>query len=208
MSLSGAENLSPSAFNAMAAATLDMYSLTRSEGVSSSNLIDRLQKQLDTTYPSGGNYVLSVGGTTRTRFPISYAAPKNEDLFKEHVMTRVMETNPNIKTWGFGRVNDTSWITGNDTYDGIYLQPLISSNDGEVRYIVKQVRKPEDGGDMVVNETFTENGQTFSVPLIISNRDPQFMQKTSARSNSRIRADEQAVRQSREAVGTFTLEGP
>ena len=61
---------------------------------------------------------------------------------------------------------------------------------------------------MVVNETFTENGQTFSVPLIISNRDQRFMQKTSARSNSRIRADEQAVRQSREAVGTFTLEGP
>ena len=208
MSLSGAENLSPSAFNAMTAATLDMYSLTRSESVSSSNLIDRLQKQLDTTYPTGGNYVVSVGGTSRTRFPLSYAVPKNEDLFKDHVMNRVMETNPKIKTWGFGRVNDTSWITGNDTYDGIYLQPLDSSNDGEVRYIVKQVGKPEAGGDMIVHESFTEDGKKFSAPLIISNRDPQFMQKTKARATAKINADERAVLQSREAVGTFTLEGP
>lgn len=186
-SLSGMENAPPEAMNVMAAAALNLFTTSRSSGLSASEITDRLESQLEKTYPSGGGYVYGPNFSSRVQYPLSKAAPGNEDLLRHHVVRRVSAALPDMAvTFGAGRVRvgargglipDVERVE-----DYVYLMPLDAGSDGEVRYVVKQRRKPEDGGDAVLYETITDNGQPFRVPIVISNRDPEFIEQVTIRS--------------------------
>jgi hypothetical protein len=186
LGLDGIDNVPLSGVNAMTAATLNLYAISRAEGLSPEQIKDRMESQLEKTYPSGAGYVFGIGNTTRTRFPLSKAAPANEDLFREHVISRITEVSPDVKVY-FGKGLETdSWrdwgraVSGALSFhkapDYFYLQPLDARSDGEVRYIVKQRQPLEAGGDRVVMDN--------NVPLIISNRDADFISKAATRANA------------------------
>ena len=157
MGLSGMENVPPSAFNAISAAALNLFTTSRSSGLSLGEMTERLESQIERSYPSGGGYVYGAGFTERTRFPISKAAPGNEYHFRQHIVDRISEANPSA-TPIFGTPGKAErFLFGEQDY--FYLQPLDASSNGEIRYIVKQRLPAEMGGDRVVTETVVDEGE-------------------------------------------------
>lgn len=188
MGLSGMENVPPSAFNAISAAALNLFTTSRSSGLSLSEMTNRLESQIERSYPSGGGYVYGAGFTERTRFPISKAAPGNEYHFREHIVQRISEANPSV-TPIFGTPGRAErFVFGEQDY--FYLQPLDASSNGEIRYIVKQRLPAEMGGDRVVTETVLDEGSEYSAPIIISNADYGYVNRVTA---DRMREDREAI---------------
>ena len=172
--LDNIDDLPSSAVNAMKAATLDLIAV----GASSKTITKRLNNQINRTYPNGDNYVVNPNMGSRTKFALPLVAFGNEDLFKTHVRNVVSELS-GIAEFGFGGRKIRTERGFKTPEDNVYLVPLDSSSDGEVRFTVRRSRFFEEGGDEVVYGTFAEDGSegqtTYSAPIIISNRDPAFI---------------------------------
>lgn len=173
--LDGIDEAPASSFDAMQSGVLSLAAL----GATRREIKDTLERQIDKTYPDGQGYVVNPNGGSRTRFPLSIAAYGHEDLFKSHVNNIVAQTT------GIGTASlngdrilaqggrGVGFVRPENT---LYLVPLDASDDGEVRYLVKRSRPMEEGGDEMLNGTFAEGETTYSAPIIISNRDPAFVE--------------------------------
>ena len=174
--LDGIDEAPASSVNAMRSAVLSLASL----GASRREIKNNLERQMEKTYPDGQGYVVNANGGERTRFPLSIAAYGHERLFKSHVNQTVIEaTGLQDATLGGDR---RMIMVGLDERNmkpenSFYLQPIGSSSEtGEVRYVVKLSKPLEEGGDEMLYGTFPEGETTYRAPIIISNRDPEFVE--------------------------------
>lgn len=193
LSLDGMEDAPYSAVNAMTSATLSLASM----GASGREIKGRLNNQMERTYPDGQGYVVNPNGGGRTKFSLGQVAQGNEGLFKNHVRNIVSETT-NLTNFSFGgdlvqaTTGRPGFVPAEDT---VYLVPLDASSNGEVRYLVKRSRLLEEGGDEVLNGTFAEGEAMYTAPIIISNRDPAFVE---AVRNARLLEEAEAIKEARE----------
>lgn len=169
-----------SAKNAIKSFTLSLIA----QGESFRSITNRIEDQIDITYPSGDGKVRNSNGGDRTRLSLSYASGGYEDEFGNFIANKIAEST-NIQSFTFGgqKLVVREGEVGRGvlpTDESIYLEPLNqNSQTGEVQYIVKRVRPLEEGGDETVNTMvggFLE-GETVTrmAPLIISNRDLEFL---------------------------------
>ena len=178
LSIGGMDEAPLSAVNAMTSTTLSLLSL----GQSPRQIRKELKKQMERTYPNGQGYVVNPNGGDRTEHAISKVAQGNESLFKSFVRDMVNESTT-LRDFSFGGVvvrSDKSIPTIEQTAiiaeDTIYLQPFSSSSNGEVQFLVKRVLPREQGGSEVINGTFASGETMVTAPLIISNKDPRFLE--------------------------------
>lgn len=189
MSLDGIFSAPPSAYDSISAAALNLFAASRAEGLDAGDIKDRLERQIEHSYPSGGGIVYGPNFSDRTAYPLSKAAPRNEDLFKDYLIDVVTSRGKITGVPVLGKPSARRPMP--DDAQFIYLQPLDTAPDGEIRYIVKQRGRAETGGDTVVRERITniEDGAEYSVPLIVSNRDPEFLFQVRKRTNSEQRRE-------------------
>ena len=195
LTLDGIEEAPYSSVNAMKSATLSLISL----GASRREIKKRLENQMERTYPDGQGYVVNPNGGDRTRFPLSSASYGREDLFKNHVSNVVSEAT-NLQSFSLGgeRIRVQGGPRGSGLVrpeDSIYLVPLDASDNGEVRYLVKRSRNLEEGGDEVITGTFAEGETMYQAPIIISNRDPAFVESVR---QATLREDSDRLEKARE----------
>jgi len=209
-SLDGMDDAPPNRVNTMAAAALDLFTTSRSTGLSRREITKRLERQIDKSFPSGDGVVFGPNFSGRTQFPISRAAPGNEDLFREHVIDRVTLMNPDMRVnlgEGRAKVDLNLMRPGFErAEDFVYLQPFYSSSDGEVRYLVKQRQPAEAGGDRTVMQPVTIDGMNKVAPMIISNRDPQFLNSVRIRKDAEKRDAAAEARRRMEVYEEFGTE--
>lgn len=169
-----------SAKNSIKSLTLSLIA----QGEKFSRIRNRIEDQIDITYPSGDGKVRNSNGGDRTKLSLNYASAGYEGEFENFIANKVAEST-DIKSFTFG---EQKLVVREDgvgqgvlpTDESIYLEPIgENSQTGEVQYIVKRVRLLEEGGDEIVNTMvggFLE-GETVTrmAPLIISNRDPEFI---------------------------------
>ena len=190
------------AVDAMKAATLDLMGISQLGGLSKSVLTDTLERQLESKYPSGGGIVIGPNGVLRTSAPLSYAAPRNEDLLQEYIIGMVTEAEPNAERPEFGgdvgafEFTVTAIGAGKVPLSGnIFLKPVGVPTQGLVQYAVFRRTTPEQGGYRQINtmvDVAGINGKIESVPapLIISNQDEKFLKMVSFRKG---REESQAI---------------
>jgi hypothetical protein len=203
--LDGASNLSASALRGMEAAAVSLFALSSERGMSAEAVQDQLERQLERSYPDGGGIVFGPNMSPRTRAPLSYAAPNNENIMQDYVIRRLTEagvTNPRLGLGGQGALAATGRAIGGavmsavgiDTNQSIgggryFLQPIGTPTRGFVQYQVVELLPAEQGGRRPVMETRTEEieGEQVQVvaPLIISNQDPVYLNMV--RENTRLR---------------------
>ena len=209
--LSGIQDAPLSAYNGMKAATLDLMGISLAGGLGASELKKRLERQLNASYPSGEGIVLGPNGSARTAAPISYAAPKNEDLFKDYIVNQVTKAQPNAQPPELGlmgnsregaimkavRLTAQVIATGTAPRGNIFLKPIGVPTGGLVQYAVFRITTPEAGGYEQVYTEVTETGPQdlpIRAPLILSNKDRIFLDMVSKRTN----------RESKDAVASGT----
>ena len=174
-----------SARNAMKSLTLSLIAQNQSV----SNISNRIEKQMDITYPSGDGKVRNSFGGDRVRHNISYAAPNNEETFEQHVVDKIGALT-DLTSFSFGTalgINRKFIVDKGKVKRGIlpadkivYLEPInVSSETDEVQFIVKEDRPFEEGGPIVINTMIGEfrEGETvtYLAPIIISNRDIEYL---------------------------------
>jgi len=196
----GIQDAPLSAYNGMKAATLDLMGVSHATGLNIKELTKRLERQLNASYPSGEGIVLGPNGSARTAAPISYAAPKNEDLFKDYIVNQVTKAQPNAQPPELGLIGDsregaimkairfTSQVlaTGTAPRGNIFLKPIGVPTGGLVQYAVFRITTPEAGGYEQVYTEVTETGPQdlpIRAPLILSNKDKTFLDMVSKRTN-------------------------
>ena len=189
--LDGYNNLPVTAIRGMEAAALSMFSLASERGMDANHVRTQLERQIDRTYPDGGGLVFAPDMSRRTRAPLSYAAPNNEDLFQDYVIQRMSEggvSNAGLGIVSRGALALTSRaivgsITGStvsSSTNEYFLQPLGVPTSELVQYQVMELLPPELGGRRSVMETVEETdeeGSTVSVtrPLIVTNQDRRYL---------------------------------
>ena len=204
MGLDGIENVPSSAYNAMLAAGLEIFKIASPQGASASDMIDRLQSQLDRTYVDGGGVVFDAVGNRRTNAAISFAAPGNEAEFRGYAVNRAREAlSDKVKFVQF----DTSGALMRATLGGlqpseqlavVYLEPVgIPGSGGNYTYVVKQ-RMPNGFDEVVVTsmQMSDDAGKPITVfaPLTVSNTDPRFRNIIAAKNAARVSDVENAIR--------------
>jgi len=203
--ISGIQDAPLSAYNGMKAATLDLMGISLAGGLGAAELKKRLERQLNASYPSGEGIVLGPNGSARTAAPISYAAPKNEDLFKNYIINQVTKAQPNAEPPELGLAKDVGAVaytaqviaTGTAPKGNIFLKPIGVPTKGQVQYAVFRITSPEEGGYEQVYTEVRETGPQdlpIRAPLIISNKDKSFLDMVSKRTN----------RESKDAVASGT----
>jgi hypothetical protein len=206
--ISGIQDAPLSAYNGMKAATLDLMGVSHATGLNIKELTKRLERQLNASYPSGEGIVLGPNGSARTAAPISYAAPKNEDLFKDYIINQVTKAQPNAEPPELGLKGDsregaimsairlTAQViaTGTAPKGNIFLKPIGVPTRGQVQYAVFRITSPEEGGYEQVYTEIVEEGQSIRAPLILSNKDKPFLDMVSKRTN----------RESKDAIASGT----
>lgn len=189
--ISGIQDAPLSAYNGMKAATLDLMGISLAGGLGASELKKRLERQLNASYPSGEGIVLGPNGSARTAAPISYAAPRNEDLFKDYIINQVTKAQPNAEPPELGLTKDTSAVaytaqviaTWSAPKGNIFLKPIGVPTRGQVQYAVFRITTPEAGGYEQVYTEMVREDQSIRVPLILSNKDKPFLDMVSKRTN-------------------------
>ena len=179
----GPHSLPESAQKALETYTIKLVAMN----VGVKEIQSKIAKQIQRTYPSGEGYVFNQRGGNRSKHALSLSVQGNEDIFKNVVLDRVSSlTNLKLVSFNQEKIKTDQYISGGVGQGGyvykpsentIYLKPFRSSDDGEVEYFVFQRRSLEDGGDIMVNGTFTFDklGEKYVAPIIISNKDPQFL---------------------------------
>jgi len=200
--IDGIQDAPLQAVDAMKAATLDLMGISQLGGLSKSALTDTLERQLKSRYPSGGGIVIGPNGALRTSAPLSYAAPRNEDLLQEYIIGMVTEAEPDAERPEFGgdvgAIEFTASViaAGRVPLSGnIFLKPVGVPTQGLVQYAVFRRTTPEQGGYRQINtmvDVAGINGKIESVPapLIISNQDEKFLKMVSSR---KAREESQAI---------------
>ena len=198
LSIDGMDEAPLSAVNAMTSATLSLVSL----GASPRKINKEIKKQMERTYPDGQGYVVNPNGGNRTQHAISNVAQGNEDIFKNFVRDTVSQSTT-LRDFSFGGVTvfsdrsipmiEQTAIIAEDT---IYLQPFNASSNGEVQFLVKRVLPREEGGSEVVNGTIAYGETMVTAPLIISNKDPRFLELAQ---QAQLRKESQALKIANEA---------
>jgi hypothetical protein len=189
INIEGMENASLSQINGMTSAALNLYSVSRAEGLSNRQIRRQMELQLERTYPSGDGIVVGMNGSDRTAFPLSIAASGNVDEFKSFVLDRVTQANPNLSDAVIGSgpavALTASAVLGQPLpYPQIVLVPLSnSSTGGQISY---SVYRSVDGQREPVFETIDGN----PVQIVVSNRDERFVRKVTDTNNA-IRIDAQ-----------------
>jgi len=184
MGLDGIESVPASAYNALLAAGLEIYKIASPQGASASDMIDRLQAQLDRTYVDGGGIVFDASGNRRTNAAISFAAPGNEAEFRGYMAMLAREAlGDKVKFVQF----DTSGSLMRSTLGGlepsdqlavIYSNPIgIPGAGGNYSYVLKQ-RRPDGFDEVIIKpiQISDDAGKPITVfaPLTASNNDPRF----------------------------------
>ena len=189
VNLDGFEDVPPAAYNGLKAAALSLYAVSRAEGLSSGQVVKRLEKQIDRTYPDGEGVVFSPSGTTRTRHALSKTVAGNESIFIDRVSELVAQTNPGIGEFYVGDIRSDMRAAGFETegyIKTIYLQPIREQANGEVYYVVKQRRALEDGGDFVLTRPIRYEGEEVLAPLYVSTQDPVFLMKLNMKNAEKV----------------------
>ena len=201
-SLDSIYEIPASGVNALRNAALQRIA-TSGGDISARNVRRYLERQIKATYPEGREYVRNSSGGDRTRYPISFAAPNRENLFKTHVNNVVAELTERSDLILGGDLVGYNQLTprrGTLEPDHTYLVPLAADSEtGEISYIVHVARSMGDGGDITLNRTVVENGVSVLAPVIISNKDPAFLAAVSrAKALEDIEAVESARRRETE----------
>ena len=172
-----------SVFNNLTAEALRLNAI----GLDEKEINDRLTQQLDRTYPDSRGVVINSNGGTRSVHALEVTENIQngyESLFKRFVVTEVARSNPsltNIKLGDtLGDMTNPSAPGLFDTND-IYLMALPQSAGSDVSYTVHL--RTEDGFNEELTRTYSESspmnpdGITFRAPIVVSNRDPLFLQQ-------------------------------
>ena len=198
--LNGAGSLSASARRGMEAAAVSLFAMSSERGLTVEAVRDQLQNQIERSYPDGGGIVFAPDGSRRTRAPLSYAAPGNEDVMQDYVIRRLSEnglTGVRLGIDGEGFLASAARMlsaipSAADTQRGsnrYFLQPIGVPTPGFVQYQVMEQIPIEQGNRRPVMETRQEemDGDVVSVtaPMIISNRDPLFLLMLNNKANQR-----------------------
>lgn len=210
ISLDGIGSAPLSAYNEMKAATLVLLATSEATGYDVSNIRNRLERQLDRSYPDGEGIVLGQDGGTRTYAALSVTVPGNEFEFKDFVLSEVLRngfipkpgttTAERATSVGFGR----SGFSGSyraAVKNEIYLEPVGVPQAGQARYRVMVKRPVEEGGPVaMVTSVKDQDGIFRRVPMFVSTRDPAF--ETIILNNNRKKAAEAiAAQQARMTEG-------
>ena len=200
--LDGIQDAPLQAVDAMKAATLDLMGISQLGGLNKSALTDTLERQIESKYPSGGGIVIGPNGALRTSAPLSYAAPRNEDLLQEYIIGMVTEAEPDAERPEFGgdvgaiEFTASAIVAGKVPLSGnIFLKPVGVPTQGLVQYAVFRRTTPEQGGYRQINTMVDVAGidgkvESVPAPLIISNQDEKFLQMVSSR---KAREESQAI---------------
>lgn len=225
--LDGAESLSASALRGMEAAAVSLFALSSERGIDVSAVQQRLERQIERTYPDGGGIVLAPDGSRRTRAALSYAAPGNEDVMTDYVIRRLSENGLTGVRLGIdeeGLISRAlrsvsifpSISEGGRGSNRYFLQPIGVPTSGFVQYQVMEQMPIEQGSRRPVMETRQEemdgDVMTVTAPMIISNRDPLFLLMLNNKANQRnedaiSRARGNEVREQFTAAPDFEFSG-
>jgi hypothetical protein len=203
MGLDGIESVPASAYNALLAAGLEIFKIASPQGASASDMIDRLQAQLDRTYVDGGGVVFDASGNRRTNAAISFAAPGNEAEFRGYMATLAREAlGDKVKFVQFDTTGSLmrsilGGLEPSDQLAVIYSNPIgIPGAGGNYSYVLKQ--RTRDGFDEVITKPIQISDDagkpiTVFVPLIVSNNDPRFRRIVDEKVRQSVAAAEEAI---------------
>jgi hypothetical protein len=227
--LDGANNLSASALRGMEAAAVSLYALSAERGLDVSAVKQRLERQIDRTYPDGGGIVFAPDMSSRTRAPLSYAAPGNEDVMQDYLMRRLSEAGVTSARLGITDIGSARTMSLSQLQDELrrsrsdgalpnqgrqfFLQPIGVPTSGYVQYQVMERVSIEQGTRRPMMETTQQEMDgdvvTVTAPMIISNQDPLYLlmlgNKTNAQNEDYISRAESVgrVREMYEAAPEF-----
>ena len=203
--LDGADSLSASALRGMEAAAVSLYALSAERGLDVGAIRQRLERQIERTYPDGGGIVFAPDMSSRTRAPLSYAAPGNEDVMVNYIIRRLTEAGISSPRLGVTSIGSSRAMSLSDLQNELrrsrvdgalpnegnqyFLQPIGVPTSGFVQYQVMERLPLEQGTRRSVMETVTleMDGDVVQVtrPMIISNRDPMFLLMLNNKANQR-----------------------
>ena len=189
----------------MEAAAVSLYALSAERGLDTAAVRQRLERQIERTYPDGGGIVFAPDMSSRTRAPLSYAAPGNEDVMQDYVIRRLSEagiTNARLGIRSESAVGltaraiggpilsamgrDSTPRTGGGNY---FLQPIGVPTSGYVQYQVMEQLPLDQGTRRAVMETTQQEMDgdvvTVTAPMIISNQDPLYLLMLGNKANAR-----------------------
>jgi hypothetical protein len=189
----------------MEAAAVSLYALSAERGLDTAAVRQRLERQIERTYPDGGGIVFAPDMSSRTRAPLSYAAPGNEDVMQDYVIRRLSQagiTNARLGIRSESAValtaraiggpilsamgRDSTPRTGGGNY---FLQPIGVPNSGYVQYQVMEQLPLDQGTRRAVMETTQQEMDgdvvTVTAPMIISNQDPLYLLMLGNKANTR-----------------------
>ena len=201
----------PSVANNLMAEALRLNALNLSE----SEINDRLTQQLDRTYPDSRGVVINSNGGTRSlhALEVTENIQGYETLFQQFVVDQVSLHNPSLTNITLGNVvGDMTNPSAPGLFDTnqIFLRPLPQSAGGDVSYTVHL--RTEDGFNEELYRTYNASdprnpdGITFRAPIVLSNKDPIFLQQ---RQSSIMSQDIQSIAAGEEARATSQgLRGP
>jgi hypothetical protein len=193
--LDGANNLSASALRGMEAAAVSLYALSAERGLDVSAVKQRLERQIDRTYPDGGGIVFAPDMSSRTRAPLSYAAPGNEDVMEDYVIRRLSQAGVTSARLGITDIGSARTMSLSQLQDELrrsrsdgvlpnegrqfFLQTIGVSTSGYVQYQVMERVSIEQGTRRPMMETTQQEMDgdvvTVTAPMIISNQDPLYL---------------------------------
>jgi hypothetical protein len=195
--LDGASDLPASGIRGMEAAAVSLFALSAERGMDVDAVKLQLERQIERSYPDGGGIVFGPNMSRRTRAPLSYASPNNEDVMQDYVIRRLTEagvTNPRLGIGGQGALAATARAVGGAVMSAVgidanqsigggryFLQPIGTPTRGFVQYQVMELLPVEQGGRRSVMQTIVnpETQEEVVAPLIISNQDPAYLQMVS-----------------------------
>ena len=184
--------------------------------LSESEINDRLTQQLDRTYPDSGGVVINSMNGTRSIHALEVTENIQngyETLFKRFAINQVSLHNPSLTNIKLGNtVGDMTNPSAPGLFDTneIFLRPLPQSAGGDVGYTVHL--RTEDGFDEELTRIYSQSNPmdpdatTFRAPIVLSNKDPLFLQQ---RQSAIVSENRQSIAAGEEAQATSQgLRGP
>jgi hypothetical protein len=139
---------------------VSLFAMSSERGLDVEAVRDRLERQIERTYPDGGGIVFAPDGSRRTRAALSYAAPGNEDVMQDYVIRRLSEN---------GRIGVQLGVDGEGFFGTAarLLSPIPSVADtqrGSNRYFLQPIGVPTPG--------FVQYQVMEQIPIEQGNRRP------------------------------------
>jgi hypothetical protein len=209
MNLDGMDAAPPAAYNQLAAAALNLVGSSSVTNYTSDQIKDRLQRQLDRSYPDGEGIVYNSNFGERTYAALSRTVPGNEDLFKQHIISRVVSAGVDdrgqpVPAARFAR-GALDFLRGGTAFQRgagkeLFLQPT-GSEAGATTYRVMINRPIEEGGPVAVQELIDDGaGNKIPVVMYIRTNDPAFTNMAAGRVRRNQSVDIQREEQRQQAI--------